>query len=531
MKTAYRSFVNLYRDSVALMRISAEISARDDVDQAFLMMATPANLELLSDAGFAAAKIKAGPNDLVAVVRANTAKDADRALAEAHDMLMAGARSNQDGSGNGVARPRPHSLAAGQEILPQANLALISCPGDYAAAEAEKALGLGLHVMIFSDNVAIEDEARLKALAAKRSLMVMGPDCGTAMIGGVALGFANQVASGDIGIVAASGTGAQQAACLIDRLGCGVSHVLGTGGRDLSAKIGGLTMIAGIEALAADNGTRVIVLISKPPAPDVAKKVLGAAAKAARAGKPVVVNFLGADKLQSKLDGIFPVSTLHEAAIRAVELSSGRKPEPLTGAAEDTIEQEAARLGADQKYIRGLFSGGTFSYEALLLLGGRLGSIHSSTPLDPSQKLADSWTSTGHCVVDLGDDEFTRGRPHPMIDHRLRNERLLKEAMDPETAVILFDLVLGYGAHQDAAGEMAPAIEGAREAARAQGRELVFVASVCGTDDDPQGFRQQEDKLRKAGTVLAPSNAEAALLAAAIIERHAAARKTSEPKR
>ena len=307
----------------------------------------------------------------------------------------------------------------------------------------------------------------------------MGPDCGTAILNGIPLGFANVVRRGAIGVVAASGTGLQQVTCLLDRLGAGVSQAIGTGGHDLSHEVGGITMLQSIEALAADPATRVIVLISKPPAADVATRVLE---QACAAGKPVVVCFLGVDPKTVESGDLKGAGTLEDAAYLAASLAGAEPPkrEPLKGLAK------TPKFAPTQKYIRGLYSGGTFCFEASLLLSQVLSPVYSNTPVGGTLRLDDVWRSKAHTLVDLGDDVFTRGRPHPMIDHRLRNERIAKEADDAETAVILLDVVLGYGSHMDPASEIVPAIEGARKRAATAGREVAFVGFVCGTDRDPQ---------------------------------------------
>jgi succinyl-CoA synthetase alpha subunit len=392
---------------------------------------------------------------------------------------------------------------------PGANLALISTPGEYAAAEATKALRLGLNVMLFSDNVSIEDEVALKKFAREQDLIVMGPDCGTAIVNGVPLAFANVVRRGPIGCIAASGTGLQQVTCLVDRLGVGVSQAIGTGSHDLGEAVGGITMLQGLEALAADKATKVIVLISKPPAASVASKVLAAASKI---GKPIVVCFVGADPAAIKGKNLYPAKTLEDAARAAAALAQGRKP------AAKATKVAVPRLGLKpgQRYVRGLYSGGTFCYEASLLLGEALGKVWSNAPVKKSDKMADVWKSREHTVIDLGDDVFTRGRPHPMIDHRLRNERIVAEAGDPDVAVILFDVVLGYGSHPDPAAEMVPAIKAAQARAAKGKRKIAFVGFVCGTAGDPQNLASQEAALRQAGVLLADSNAAAVRLAARI---------------
>ena len=485
------------------MRVAALVEKVAGVSRAALMMGTPANRELLSGAGLLDAAGKAaGPNDLVVAVAAEDRSAGDRALAEAARLLDEQATL----IGPSSDKPVPRSIAEAVGELAHANLAIISTPGAYATAEALKALKRGLHVFIFSDNVPVADEALLKRLAAKKKLLVMGPDCGTAILDGVPLGFANAVRRGSIGLVGASGTGLQQVSCLIDRLGEGCSQVIGVGGHDLDERVGGLMMQAGIERLAADPGTRVIVLVSKPPAPTVARRVLDLARKS---GKPVVVNFLGGDPASIREAGAIPPATLEDAARAAVALARGKKASAAPGAVAPKVaaawRPKARRFGKSQSLVRGLYSGGTLCQEAALILEAAGGQKHTT--------------------IDLGDDEFTVGRPHPMIDFRLRNERILAAAQDPATAVILLDVVLGYGAHPDPAGALVPAIEAANKAAAKGRRSLAIIASVCGTPADPQGLARQEARLAAAGVLLAPSNAQAARLAASLVGHGRPARK------
>ena len=479
-----------YRDSVELMRVAALVERVPGVRRAALMMATPANRELLAGAGLLDAKAgAAGANDLVVAVSAADATAGERALAEAARLLDESAAVAAPAGET----PPPGSVAEATSELARANLAIISTPGPYATAEALKALKRGLHVFIFSDNVSVADEVELKRLAAKKGLLVMGPDCGTAILDGVPLGFANAVRRGRIGLVGASGTGLQQVSCLIDRFGEGLSQVIGVGGHDLDERVGGVMMQAGVERLAADAGTRVIALVSKPPAPTVARRVLDVARAS---GKPVVVNFLGGDPAAIRQAGAVASVTLEDASRDAVALARGKRAGGSSPAAALTAaaRSRARRFAKGQQLLHGLYSGGTLAQEAAIIL-----------------------TELGvkHAVVDLGDDEFTVGRPHPMIDFRLRNERIVAAAKDAATAVILLDVVLGYGAHADPAAALAPAITAARRAAGR--RELVLVASVCGTATDPQQLERQERSLRQAGVELAPSNAAAARLAAAFV--------------
>jgi succinyl-CoA synthetase alpha subunit len=405
----------------------------------------------------------------------------------------------------------------GVESNANADLALISVPGDYAAAEAMKALALGLHVMLFSDNVSIAEERALKTFARAKDLLVMGPDCGTAIVNGVPLGFANVVRRGDIGLVAASGTGLQEVTCRIHNLGGGVSQALGTGGRDLKEEIGGITMLQGLAALAADRETRVIVLISKPPSPAIARQIEEAAGAA---GKPVVLHFLGAtpERLGA---GLFAATSLRHAADVAVALARS-EPAPIssatpTDAALAAVEQCAATMAPAQRAVRALFTGGTFCYEAQLAFIARGLPCSSNAPAKGAASFDGRFD--GHVFLDLGDDDYTRGRPHPMIDPLLRDAAVRTQGADPQTAAILFDVVLGFGAHDNPAGGLAQALADAQREARAQGRTLALIGHVCGTDGDPQMLAGQEQVLRDVGVLLGRSNAHATRIAADIVGR------------
>ena len=515
MSLAQRILSDIYRDSVALMRISATLSELPGVIQASATMATEANIQLLFEAGLVEQMGDAAPNDLLIAIAGEDESSVAMALDQAEALLNSAPPQGSGGSGE---IPAPRSIEMALDGFPEADLALISCPGEYAGAEAAKAVRLGLDVMIFSDNVPLEEEMELKRLAAETDRLVMGPDCGTAIINGVPLGFANAVSAGDIGIVAASGTGLQQVSCLIEKLGGGISQAIGTGGRDLNAMIGGATMLQGLKILADDTDTAVIVLISKPPAEAVAAKIQ---ARSAVCGKPVVINFLGSPADAAPGGNVYGSETLEQAAHVAVDLSNGGDPSERTlqrhglGAAE--VRELISSLGEGQRYVRGLYSGGTFSYEAMLLLEKDIGAVNSPSPVKTENKLNNIWSSTGNTVLDLGDDRFTRGRLHPMIDHRLRNDRILQEAQDPETAVILLDVVIGHGAHGDPAVEMAVSINSAREAANEIGCCPIFVTFVCGTKSDPQNLIRQEDVLRRAGAIVVESNAQAARLVGDII--------------
>jgi FdrA protein len=494
--SAVRSFVlpNTYRDSVELMRVAAELEARPGIQRAALVIATSANREVLMAAGLLSGDaLTAGPNDLVVAV-AGEADAVDGAQAEARSLLSG--RATRPSRDDRQSEP-PHTLAEALDELPDANLALISTPGTFATAEALKALKRGLDVFLFSDNVSVEDELELKALARRKGLLLMGPDCGTAILGGVPLGFANAVQAGGIGLIGASGTGLQEVACLIDRRGEGISSAIGVGGRDLDERIGGTMMLAALERMAADHRTRVIVLVSKPPASAVATRVL---LQARQCGKPVVVNFLGAASSPNTANLVF-ADTLDAAAASAVALMRGQPlpagPASLSAELRLAAEAEASQLTAAHRRIVGLYSGGTLCKEASHVL-------HELLP------------DAEHDLVDLGDDEFTVGRPHPMIDARLRSERIAELGANADVGVLLLDVVLGYGSHPDPAGGLIEAIAAARQAASRAGRYLAVVGSVCGTPGDPQNLADQQAKLRGVGVVLAPSNEQAARVAALI---------------
>jgi len=503
---------NFYKDSVALMRISQQVLADGSIARASLVMGTPANKDILAQAGLLTdAAAAAQPADLIIALQG----DDEAALDAATDMvakLLAGERPA--GAPQGAEEIAPRSIAMALERAPEANLVQISVPGPYAAAEAMKAVRRGLNVFLFSDNVPLAEERAVKAVAAKKGLLVMGPDCGTAILGGVPLGFANAVRRGAIGLVGASGTGLQQVTTRIHALGGGVSHAIGTGSRDVYDEVGGTTLLAGLDLLARDADTKVIVIVSKPPQPRVLDAAL---AKARAAGKPVVVLFLGAEVPSA--GNLHGTATLDEAAAAAVALAAGRKParaepEPVVG-----LDAEMARLAKGQRLVRGLFSGGTYCTEAQLIWRAAGIEAWSNAPLDAAHELAPGVRAAGHSAVDLGADEYTVGRPHPMIDPAMRIERILAEARDPEVAALLLDVVLGYGANADPAGALEPAIREARAIARQGGRELVVIAFACGTEDDPQPLSQQRAKLAEAGALLAPGSAAAALAAARIAKR------------
>lgn len=504
-----------YYDSVRLMQTAEKVRRLAGVTEAMLMMGTDNNKRLLETTGLLTAEAtQAGADQLIIAVLAGDLQAANTAAGEAVRLL----KERVEPAGQPVYRTLDSALSA----MPEGNLALISVPGDYAAAEARRALERNLNVMLFSDNVSLADEIALKQLARRKNLLMMGPDCGTALINGVGFGFANAVQRGPVGIVGASGTGIQQISVLLDRGGAGVSHAIGTGGRDLAAQVGGMMMLAGLELLEADPDTEVILLTSKPPDPEVSHTILG---RVARCPKPVVVNFLGTAPETITAVGALPAETLADAATQAIKLLD-QEAEGLNPSDEDyrtLAALEAENLTRPQQYLRGLFSGGTLGHEALFILKKKLGGIYANIAPEPDYQLSEPWDSRRHTLLDLGADEFTRNRAHPMIDPALRLQRLVTEALDPQVAVILLDVVLGYGAHPDPAAALSETITQLKAQVKAAGRYLSVVASVCGTRRDLQDLTRQETLLREAGVVVMPSNAQASHLAGWIL--HLAAEK------
>ncbi len=503
-----------YHDSVALMSLSGKLAALPGVTDAVVSMATDMNKDLLRRISLYTDSVDvAGANDLVIAIRAEAEAGCTEAVRLAEESLAK--KSNARKSGGEV---QPASVASAVKLMPEANMAIISVPGQYAAREAMQALKNGLNVMMFSDNVSVEDEIALKQYAHEHGLVMMGPDCGTAIINNVGLCFANVVSQGNIGIVGASGTGTQEVSVLIDRFGGGVSQVLGTGGRDLSEAVGGITMLDGLAALARHQATQVIVLISKPPAESVANKILEQVKGIA---KPVVICFINGDAAQVEKAGAYFGKTLEQAARMAVALGKGEKPETTCSSEDSELAElaasKAAKLISEQQYIRGLFCGGTLCDEAMHIAKASGLKAYSNIAKKAEAKLADPHTSKEHTFIDLGDDVFTQGKPHPMIEPSLRIARLLKEAADPKTAVILMDFVLGYGSHSDPVGITLPAILEAKRVAGEAGRHLEIIGYVCGTEQDIQGLISQEQKLAAAGVTLAKSNAKAARLAGLIV--------------
>jgi FdrA protein len=504
---------NYYQDSMKLMQISQKLGALPSVKKASAIMATDANLKMLKDTGLIKESLGSlSANDMIVAIEAESEKAAKEAI-ERLDSLIA---LPQPGI---TAQTEYKNFDSAQSALPGANLAIVSLPGQYAKLEVAKAIEKGLHTFLFSDNLTVEEEIELKERAREHGLLVMGPGCGTAIINGTGLGFANVVRRGPIGVIAAAGTGMQEVTSLIHNSGSGISHAIGLGGRDLSEKVGGIMAMEAIKMLQGDGHTEVLVLVAKPPSEKIAKRVLDVVREGE---KPAVVCFLRQILEKVPNPGIRFSATLEEAALEALKLAKKSLEHPQVFSISKwrkQAEKLIISLKSEQRYLRGLFSGGTLCYEAQQVLTPVLGRVYSNSPLDKENKLNDSNRSKRHTCVDLGEEEFTVGRPHPMIDATLRNERLIKEASNPRTAVILFDVVLGYVASPNPAGDLIPAIKEAKKIARKRGNSIGFVAHVCGTEEDPQNLKIQEQKLREAGVLVFPTNALASRIAGWIVTR------------
>ena len=497
-----------YRDSLLLLGATRAMQDSEDVSWASAAMATPTVVADLEGRGFAPDSLAdADANALVLAVEAGADPAATAALDRGRALLFA--EAGRDDRNEAVRdQPDPRTVGEAARLLPAANVAVVSVPGPYAAIAAHSALTAGLHVLLFSDNVPVTEEVALKRRASRRGRLVMGPGAGTAMLGGVGLGFANAVGAGPVGVVAAAGTGAQEVMTLLDRWGIGVSQVIGVGGRDLSADVGGLMARDAVRALDADPGTEVILLVSKPPAEQVARTVIGASRDT-----PVVAACLGMSAPDGRLAGADLVATLEGGALRVAEILG--RPAPDLGAGQGR-DAAIARVGAGHTAVRGFFTGGTLCYEAQVILSQALGPVYSNIPLHPELGLPAP--DGAHICLDLGEEEYTEGRPHPMIDPAARREIMRQQAFGAGIAAVLLDVVLGYGSHPNPAGEIAGTCADLVTAGTA------VICYVLGAHDDQQGFGRQRATLAEAGAIVTDSAAQAARTAAAIAVRAIAGR-------
>lgn len=482
-----------YQDSVVLMLLTNKINSMEGVHKVSIMMATPANKEIFRAGGLETPELNAaGANDMAVVVDVEQEELVQAVLAETEEFLKNQAAKKQEKTGRKAAKNWEQAM----KELPDANLAVLSIPGVYAAAEANRALDEGLHVFMFSDNVTVEDEVSLKKKAHEKGLLVMGPDCGTGIIQGVPIAFTNKVTKGEIGIVGASGTGIQELTTIIDRLGEGVTNAIGTGGRDLASEVGGITMLDAINAMEQDETVKIIIVISKPPAKEVRDKIV---TRLSNYRKPVVTLFLG-EKPEVHMEGFYHAYTLDEAARIAVSLARKEKIEMSAF----TPEAENPYNKAENKTIKAYYSGGTLASEAAMMFRDTMG-----LDVGLGKKEGFMLNHEGHIVVDLGDDVYTQGKPHPMIDPAKRIECMQEAADDESTGVILFDIVMGYGSHEDMAKALLPAIQSLKDKAEKENRRLFFITTVCGTRLDPQGYDYQKKLMEDAGVLVCESNKQA----------------------
>lgn len=498
---------NRYVDSVTLMSVGSKLLALEGIDGADALMCTQANRESLTELGYEIPG-DAGPNDLVIAVSGDTNEHLEAAVKLAKDILD---RKTGD-EGEKVYRSLDEINLAEDSY----NLAQISLPGEYAAAEGRKALNMGLDVFMFSDNVSFEDELAMKKLAEDKGLLMMGPDCGVALINGIALGAGSIISDGEIGIVAASGSGAQEVGCIIEKLGYGVSEIIGTGGRDLYPEIGGIMMLHGIKRMEKDDHTKVIVLVSKLAEISVMDKVL---TYADRVAKPVVAVFLGGDADLFKGHKVNAAYSLEEAAVKAVELYKGTKAD--FGFSDDEINEivsrEIKKYSKEQRYFRGLYCGGTFTEEAMIYFSKNNANtvMYSNLSTKYAKKLDTHHMSTGHTILDLGAEDFTAEAPHPVFDPEIRLKRLRQELSDPGIAVILLDFIMGPGVHED---PVTPFAKICREVNEERNGSITFIASICGSINDPQDIRKAEKLLEDAGVIVTKSNYQSTRLASALIK-------------
>lgn len=509
-----------YQDSFNLMLLASQVRKLPGVNDVALFMGTVANKKRLKSAGYNSEEmVNVEANDLLIALDVESEEVWKKAIQETENFLT-GKSGQTTGSSEGH-RFLPRSIEGALRNFSNPNLVSISLPGAYAGREARKALENNLHVFLFSDNVPIEEEIELKRLARTKGLLMMGPDCGTARIGQNFLGFCNDIASGEIGIVAASGTGAQEIMCLLDRSGVGVSHVLGTGGRDLHKSVGAIMSKMGLCALNEDPKTRIIVYVSKPGNQEVKEKLIQFARQLT---KPVIFCFIGEEDQDLKTIGeSITAENLHHAAQIALSVLQGRPPGTTLGIEEfrqqnnDRLLSLRRNLAPGQRYIRGLYSGGSLADEAAQILAKELPDVRAGSGFGKVLPIQNWEVSIGHTIIDMGEDHFTQGRPHPMIDFHTRIDRFRQEAQDPSVAAILFDIILGTNAHPDPAGEFWSQIMGAKVEASKAGRSLIMLVHICGTDKDPQNYTKQVERFDQAGCWVFGSNIEAAMAATCLV--------------
>lgn len=510
---------NSYYDSATLMLLTSKVAPEvGGSHNIAVMMASEMNKDLMRNSGLLADEGEAAsPNDLVFAVKGEDEETVDQAIAHAMEILEE--KQSQKASSSSE-KTVFTTTAEALDQFPDAQLAVVSLPGALAHIEVKRLLKAGVNVLLFSDNVSIENENKLKDLAIDNGLLMMGPDCGTAVVNGIGLGFANKIKRGNVGIVAASGTGLQEVMTLVSNFGGGVSQALGTGGRDLKAEVGGKMMLHALDMLEADAQTEIIAIVSKPPSASVVERLQD---KINSLSKPIVVCLLGDD---SNLFGSTDATVAHtltetaQICLNLVAAQSGTEPTVIAQRpdTENIVEQARVALNKEQRFIRGLYCGGTLSYETQLVIADELETPYSNAPLDHDYELTDVSKSKEHTILDLGDDAFTVGKPHPMIEPSLRGERLLQEALDPTTAVIVLDIEIGYGSHDEAGQILADEVRQAQVELDKVGRSVAFFATVCGSYEDYQGYDKQVQILEDAGITVFETNEHCARAAVAVVK-------------
>ncbi len=501
-----------YRDSVFLMNLSQTLTIKSGANQVFATMATRRNKELLARAGLLTPEIEtAKPDDLAVAIDAPV---------ELHDNLLKMTREYlYSNSASSYGSNYISSISFDDAVLGDSKkqIALISVPGDYARYEAARALEKRLDVMLYSDNISLEDEIALKKMAKRKGVLLMGPECGTSIVNGVPLGFANNIRRGEIGIVSSSGTGAQEVSCLLDRCGLGITTAYGTGARDLIDDVGGISAITALERLASDPNTKLILVIANLPGIQTRKRLIEVYKKTK---KPVFVRYLGSyDYSIEEKAGIDFASDLTELANMAInELA------PILDSSAINLPQAPALPEKNnyhgRKFIRGIFSGGTMRSDAIDIITSKLTGtykVYSNFERENVISLTGTDKSREHCFLDMGANEFTVGRPHSLVSPETKLERIIMELCSPETAILITDIVIGYGTAKNQASLLVQAFDKAARITNGKSREVIVLSSVCGTDNDLPSRSSEIEILKDAGIFVFGSNAAAANYAADLI--------------
>lgn len=498
-----------YIDSLETLYASSVLIEQDGIISGYVGVGSDSFKETAVSSGLASSELdNASPNDLVII--------ADCADSASFDAAVKAVFASFEVEASAQVEESFVSTKAAVQKHPEINLCSVSVPGEYAFSEVKKALNAGLHCVVFSNNVPLEQEREMKLLAREKGLLCMGPDCGVANINGAALVLSSINNRGPFGIVGASGTGIQHVAAIMHEAGSGVSQTIGTGGNDCKDAVGGIMMLMGIDAMEADPETKYIALISRKPGETVLPRILE---RIRECKKPVVALFMGCDRETIEASGAIYASSLDDCAIQCLKLIGIDYPlqteEELTAIAAEEVK----KLAPEQKYLRGLYTGGTYMDEAANAMIPRIGTIWSNCPIEPEWKLEDSYVSRENSCVDYGEEEFTLGRPHPAIDPGIRKPAILREAMDPDVAVIVLDFILTPPGHMDPTGYVIDDVKMAQEMAEAEGRHITFIASVLGTTADLQDKNKQERQLADAGIIVCRTNYCAAVLASEIIRQ------------